>query len=92
MLDHPHVNLARTGFHEGFAGTVATPRTNRNDRDQQEAVITKSLVRQPDLMFDEPTRGVDVGAIVEILELINRECESPICEGVNSLLNATKQS
>ena len=40
---------------------------------QQKVVIAKSLVQDPDLIiFDEPTRGVDVGAIVEIHELIKR--------------------
>jgi simple sugar transport system ATP-binding protein len=40
---------------------------------QQKVVIAKSLVQDPELIiFDEPTRGVDVGAIVEIHELIQR--------------------
>ena len=40
---------------------------------QQKVVIAKSLVQEPDIIiFDEPTRGVDVGAIVEVHELINR--------------------
>jgi simple sugar transport system ATP-binding protein len=35
-------------------------------------VIAKSLVQKPKLIiFDEPTRGVDVGAIAEIHQLIN---------------------
>lgn len=39
---------------------------------QQKVVIAKSLVQMPRLVvFDEPTRGVDVGSIVEIHQLIN---------------------
>jgi simple sugar transport system ATP-binding protein len=39
---------------------------------QQKVVIGKGLVQQPRLViFDEPTRGVDVGAIAEIHALIN---------------------
>ncbi|MBP0440214.1 sugar ABC transporter ATP-binding protein [Tianweitania sediminis] len=40
---------------------------------QQKVVISKSLVQQPKIIiFDEPTRGVDVGAISEIHQFINR--------------------
>ena len=40
---------------------------------QQKVVIAKSLVQKPKvIIFDEPTRGVDVGAIAEIHQCINR--------------------
>ena len=40
---------------------------------QQKVVIAKSPVQDSDLIiFDEPMRGVDVSAIVEIHELIQR--------------------
>jgi simple sugar transport system ATP-binding protein len=40
---------------------------------QQKVVIAKSLVQKPKIIiFDEPTRGVDVGAIAEIHAFINR--------------------
>jgi simple sugar transport system ATP-binding protein len=40
---------------------------------QQKVVIGKGLVERPRIViFDEPTRGVDVGAIVEIHQIINR--------------------
>lgn len=40
---------------------------------QQKVVIGKGLVQNPKIViFDEPTRGVDVGAIAEIHQIINR--------------------
>jgi len=40
---------------------------------QQKVVIAKSLIQDPNvIIFDEPTRGVDVGAITEIHDLINK--------------------
>jgi ABC-type sugar transport system ATPase subunit len=44
---------------------------------QQKVVIAKGLVQKPRLViFDEPTRGVDVGAIVEIHQFINELADS----------------
>lgn len=44
---------------------------------QQKVVIAKSLVQQPKLViFDEPTRGVDVGAIAEIHQIIRDFADS----------------
>ncbi|APZ55246.1 sugar ABC transporter ATP-binding protein [Salipiger abyssi] len=46
---------------------------------QQKVVIAKSLVQKPRLVvFDEPTRGVDVGSIVEIHTLINKLADEGI--------------
>ena len=50
---------------------------------QQKVVIARSLVQKPRLIiFDEPTRGVDVGAIAEIHALIQKLAE----EGMGVLL------
>ena len=46
---------------------------------QQKVVIAKSLSQWPKLViFDEPTRGVDVGAIAEIHDLIHRLADEGI--------------
>ena len=46
---------------------------------QQKVVVAKALVQKPKLIiFDEPTRGVDVGAIAEIHQLINRLADQDI--------------
>ena len=39
---------------------------------QQKVVIGKALLCEPDVIFlDEPTRGIDVGAKLEVYELVN---------------------
>ena len=46
---------------------------------QQKVVIAKALVQKPKVViFDEPTRGVDVGAIAEIHDVINKLVEEGV--------------
>ncbi len=60
---------------------VKTPSVNQllgklSGGNQQKVVIAKWLVRNCDvLIFDEPTRGIDVGAKEEIYELLETLCE-----------------
>ncbi|WFP65604.1 MULTISPECIES: sugar ABC transporter ATP-binding protein [unclassified Mesorhizobium] len=52
---------------------------------QQKVVIAKALVQKPKLViFDEPTRGVDVGAIAEIHAFINQLADQGIAIAVIS--------
>jgi ABC-type sugar transport system ATPase subunit len=52
---------------------------------QQKVVIAKALVQKPRLViFDEPTRGVDVGAIAEIHAFINELADDGIAVAVIS--------
>jgi ABC-type sugar transport system ATPase subunit len=47
---------------------------------QQKVVIGKGLIQKPKvIIFDEPTRGVDVGSITEIHEIINRLADEGLC-------------
>jgi D-xylose transport system ATP-binding protein len=53
--------------------TLETPVAALSGGNQQKIVIGKALLTLPRvLLLDEPTRGVDVGAKVEVYELINR--------------------
>jgi simple sugar transport system ATP-binding protein len=66
-----------------WRGTLNVRAINDNARvvelsggNQQKVVIGKGLIQKPRIIiFDEPTRGVDVGAIAEIHQLINRFAE-----------------
>jgi D-xylose transport system ATP-binding protein len=53
--------------------TLETPVGALSGGNQQKVVIGKALLTLPQvLLLDEPTRGIDVGAKVEVYELINR--------------------
>lgn len=75
------VNMAEMrALAEEWTKTLNIRAINKNARvielsggNQQKVVISKSLVQKPKMIiFDEPTRGVDVGAIAEIHQFINR--------------------
>ena len=52
--------------------SVEQPAANLSGGNQQKVVLAKWLERNCEvLLFDEPTRGIDVGAKVEIYRLIN---------------------
>ena len=53
--------------------TLETPVGALSGGNQQKVVIGKALLTRPRvLLLDEPTRGIDVGAKLEVYELINR--------------------
>jgi D-xylose transport system ATP-binding protein len=53
--------------------TLESPVGTLSGGNQQKVVIGKALLTTPQvLLLDEPTRGIDVGAKLEVYELINR--------------------
>jgi D-xylose transport system ATP-binding protein len=53
--------------------TLESPVGTLSGGNQQKVVIGKALLTMPQvLLLDEPTRGIDVGAKLEVYELINR--------------------
>jgi len=49
------------------------PVVNLSGGNQQKVVLGKALMTEPSVVFlDEPTRGIDIGAKVDIYELINK--------------------
>ena len=64
---------------DDYIGRLNIKTTGRNQKvvylsggNQQKVVLAKWLAREPKLpILDEPTRGIDVGAKVEIYKLIN---------------------
>ncbi|MEQ1750777.1 MAG: ATP-binding cassette domain-containing protein, partial [Prosthecobacter sp.] len=62
---YDRLQVKATGL-EAFVGKLS-------GGNQQKVVLGKALLTKPQVvMLDEPTRGIDVGAKIEIYELINR--------------------
>lgn len=61
------------------ASSVEMKAANLSGGNQQKVVLAKWLALDPKvLIFDEPTRGIDVGAKAEIYELMRRLAESGV--------------
>ncbi len=75
-LDLPAEHVCNQRFFESLRVKAPDQRARvggLSGGNQQKVVIGKSLMTEPTVvMLDEPTRGIDVGAKLEVYELINR--------------------
>ncbi|MFH4233421.1 ATP-binding cassette domain-containing protein, partial [Acinetobacter baumannii] len=61
------------------APSVEVPALDLSGGNQQKVVLAKWLAREPRvIIFDEPTRGIDVGAKAEIYELMRQLAASGV--------------
>jgi ribose transport system ATP-binding protein len=59
--------------------TVETRASNLSGGNQQKVVLAKWVARKPNMIiFDEPTRGIDVGAKAEIYQLMRELADSGV--------------
>ncbi len=76
VIDEPAEAKRSRGLFDAMrvkAGGLETVVGNLSGGNQQKVVIGKALLTSPSVVFlDEPTRGIDVGAKVEVYELINK--------------------
>lgn len=79
LLDHHAETLANKKLFKSLrikAPTIESMVGGLSGGNQQKVVLAKALMTQPSLVFlDEPTRGIDVGAKLEVYELINQLTE-----------------
>jgi ABC-type sugar transport system ATPase subunit len=60
--------------------SLEQPVRNLSGGNQQKVVIAKWLLTRPKVLFlDEPTRGIDVGAKVEIYNIMNGLVDQGVC-------------
>ena len=76
LIDHARENQCNQAICDSLnirATSLEVTVRGLSGGNQQKVVLGKTLMTEPSVVFlDEPTRGIDVGAKVEVYELINR--------------------